>query len=61
MTSARIQSICRKRNINTAHYDWYRLFPRKITERNIALKIHNNILCLIWESNDVSFKKQKKS
>ena len=50
MTSARIQPFCRKYNINIGCYDGFRVSPRKITQRNTALKINNNHFCLIWKS-----------
>ena len=37
MTKARIQPICRAKNINIGYYDGTRVFPRSVTERNIAL------------------------
>ena len=57
MTSARIQLFCRRHNINIGCYDGFRVCPRNITQRNIALKIHNNPFCLIWKSYGVSFDK----
>ena len=44
MTSARVQPFSRKHNINIGCYDGFRVCPRNITQRNIALKIHNNQL-----------------
>ena len=55
MTSARIQPFWRKHNIHIGYYHGYRVYPRNITERNIALKINYNHFCLIWKSNDISF------
>ena len=55
MTSARVQPFCRKHNINIGCYDGFRVCPRNITQRNTALKIHNNHFCLIWKSDGVSF------
>ena len=55
MTSARVQPFCRKHNVNIGCYDGFRVCPRNITQRNIALKIHNNHFCLIWKSYNVSF------
>ena len=55
MTSARIQPFCRKHNINIGCYDGFGVCPRNITQRNIALKIHNNHFCLIWKPYGVSF------
>ena len=57
MTAARIQPFCRKHNINIGCYDGFRVCPRNITQRHIALKIHNNHFCLIWKSDGVSFEK----
>ena len=57
MTSARIQFFCRKHNITIGCYDGFRVCPRNITQRNIALKIHNNHFRLIWKSVGVSFDK----
>ena len=57
MTSARIQPFFIKHNINIGCYDGFRVCPRIITRRNIALKIHNNHFCLIWKSYGVSFDK----
>ena len=55
MTSARVQPFCRKHNINRGCYDGFRICPRNITQRNIALKIHNNHFCLLWKSDGISF------
>ena len=55
MRSARIQPFCRKYNIDIGFFDGTRTNARNITERNIALKIHNNHFCLNWKSNDISF------
>ena len=57
MTSARIQPYCRKHNIIIGCYDGFRVCPRNITQRNKALKIHNNHFCLIWKPDGVSFDK----
>ena len=57
MTAARIQPFCRKHNINIGCYDGFRVCPRNITQRDTALKIHNNHFCLIWKSDRVSFEK----
>ena len=32
-----------------------KVFPRSVTERNIALKLHNNHFCLTWKSMGVGF------
>ena len=55
MTSARVGSFCRKYNTNIGCFDGTRINPRNITQRNTALKIHNNHFCLIWKSDNVSF------
>ena len=55
MTSATVQPFCRKHNINLGCCDGFRVCPRNITQRNIALKIHNNHFCPIWKSYNVSF------
>ena len=55
MTTARIQPFCKKHNINIGCYDGIRVCPRNITQRNIAIKIHNNHFCLFWISYNVSF------
>ena len=55
MTSARNQPFCRKYNINIGCFDGTRINPRNITQRNTALKIHNNHFCLIWKSDRDSF------
>ena len=54
-TSARIQPFCRKYNINIGCFDGTRINPRNITQRNTALKKHNNHFCLNWKSDNVSF------
>ena len=55
MTSARIQPVCRKYNINIGCFDGTRINPRNLTQRDTALKIHENVFCLNWKSNGVSF------
>ena len=55
MTSARVQTFCGKHNINIGCYDGFRICPRNITQRNIALKRHKNHFCLIWKSDGISF------
>ena len=57
MTSARIQPFYRKHNINIGCYDGIRVCPRYITQKHIALKIHNNHFCQFWKSDGVSFDK----
>ena len=57
MTSARFQPFCRKYNINIGCFDATRINPRSITQRDTALKKHENHFCLIWKSGGVSFDK----
>ena len=52
---ARIQPCFRKLGINLGYYDGKEIWPRNITERNIALKLHNNHFCLICKPEGVSF------
>ena len=47
LTSARIQPICRKYNINIGCFHGTRINPRNITQRNTSLFIYNNHFCLI--------------
>ena len=42
MTSARNQPFCSKYIINIGGYDGFRVFPRNLAERNIALYVHDN-------------------
>ena len=44
MTTARIQPFWEKRNINIGRYDGFRVCPRIITERNIALYVQKSFL-----------------
>ena len=55
MTKARIQPFCRSNNINIEYYDGIRVFPKTVTDRNNALFLYNNLSCLIWKSEKVSF------
>ena len=57
ITCTRNQPICRKYNINIGCFDGTRINPRNITQRDAALKIHNNHFCLIWKSKGTSFNK----
>ena len=59
MTSARLQPFCKKFDINIGCFDGTRINPRNLTQRNISLVIYNVHLCLIWESNDISFTQAK--
>ena len=55
LTSARCQLFCRKYIINIGCFDGFRVWPRNNTERKIALKMHNDLFCLIWKSQNISF------
>ena len=55
MTRARIQPFCRANNINLGYFDGERVVPRSVTDRNTALYLYNNHVCLIWKSDGVSF------
>ena len=57
MTSARIQPFCKKYNINIGCFDGTRTNPRNLTQRNTSLFIYNNLFCLIWKSDGISFEK----
>ena len=57
MISARIQPFGTVYIINTGYYDGYRVHPRTITERKVALYIHKNYLSLIWTSQFISSNK----
>ena len=60
MIKARIQPFCRANNINLGCYDGTRVFPRTVTDRNIALFLNNNHSCLIWKTQGVSFNQANK-
>ena len=55
MTSARIQPISKKDNINIGCFDGRRINPRNITQRSTSLFIHINHFCLVRKSNGISF------
>ena len=57
MTSARIQQIYRKYNINIGCFDGFRVCPRTITEKYIALYVYKNHFCLVWKSQRKAFNK----
>ena len=57
MTSARSQPFCRKYNINIGCFDGTRKSPANFTQRNTAIKIHENHFCLIWKSDGINFDK----
>ena len=55
MTKARIQPCPKKLGIHLGYYNDERIFPRTVTNRNSALYFYNNIFCLLWKSQGVSF------
>ena len=55
MTTARIQPFCKKYNINIGYFNGKEIWPRTVTQRDTALKTHNNHFCLIWKSDRISF------
>ena len=57
MTSARVQPFCRKYNINIGYFNGKEKWPRTVTQKDTALKIHENHFCLIWKSDRISFDK----
>ena len=59
MIFARIQPFCKKQNINIGCCNGFRVCPRTITERNIALYVNKNHFCSIWKSNALTFNKAK--
>ena len=56
MTKARIQPFCKANNIDLGYWDGERVFPRSVTNRDRALFLFNNHFCVIWKSENVSFK-----
>ena len=59
MTSARLQPFCKKHKIKIGCYDGFRVCPRKIAERYMALYMYTNHFCYVWKSNAISFNKGK--
>ena len=55
MTKAIIQPFCGANDNNLGYFDGTRVFPRSVTNRDIALLLYNNHFCLIWKSEGVSF------
>ena len=56
MTMARIQPCLKKLGIDLGYYNGDRVYPRSITNRDIALYLYNDHFCLIWKSQGKSFK-----
>ena len=57
MTSAKIQTFCKKHNINLGVYNpkQQEILPRSVTERRICLFIHKNHFCVIWKKEKTKF------
>ena len=55
MTTAKIQTFCKKQTIKIGCYDWFRVWPRNIQERDIALCMYRTHCCSIWKTQGVSF------
>ena len=51
----RIQPCLKKLGITLGYYIGERVFPRTIRNRDKALFLYNNLFCLIWKSQNVSF------
>ena len=56
MTMARIQPFCRANNFNLGYDNNDRVFPGSVTNRDSALILFNNHFCVVWKSENVSFK-----
>ena len=56
MAMARTQPCLRKLGIDLGYYNGERVFPRTVTNRDTALFLHETHSCLIWKSQNVSFK-----
>ena len=52
---ARIQPCLKKFGIDLGYYNGDRVYPRTVTNRESALFLYNNLFCLIWKSQGVSF------
>ena len=52
---ARIQPCFRKLDIDLGYYNGKRIFPRTVLNRDSALYLYNNLFCLKWKSEGVSF------
>ena len=55
MTVALIQTCLRNLGVNHGYYNGKEIYPRTITNRNIVSFLYNNLFCLIWNSQNVSF------
>ena len=55
MTMFRNQPCLRQLGVNLGYYKGKEIWPRKITERTIGLKLHDYHFCLIWKSEGVGF------
>ena len=55
MTKARIEPFYRANDFNLGYFVGTRAFPYSIADKDDALFLYNNRLCLIWKSEGVSF------
>ena len=55
MTKATIQPVCRANNIIIGYFDGIGVFPRTVTEKNIAFYLYSNHFCLTCKPENVSF------
>ena len=55
MTATTIQPSCTKWNTNIGWFDGTRINPRNLTQKNLLLFKYNNLFCLIWKSQNISF------
>ena len=60
MTSARVQPFSNEQIIKRGCYDGFRVCPRNITERILALYVLKTHFCLIRESQNITFNQAKK-
>ena len=54
---ASIQPCLRKLGVNLCYYNGKEIWPRNITGRHIASKIHNNHFCLVWKPENLNSNK----
>ena len=55
MTMAKIQPFFKVNSISIGYFDGIRVFPRMVTGKNKASFSYNNLFCLLWKSESVSF------
>ena len=55
MTTARSQPCLKKLGIDLGNFNGDRVYPTTVMNRDNALFLYNNHICLIWKSEGVSF------